>query len=512
MKNTLRQSMAWLHTWGGLLAGWLLFVIFVGGTIACFDRELDDWMRPSLHDIEGKPAPRFDAAMTLLRERAPDAHVWWAHVPAQRERAMEAYWMLDDGTQGKLTLDPRDASLVPGTAGGEFFFELHWNLHAGTIGMYIVGFAGMLMLVAIVSGVITHKRIFKDLVTFRPRAGGQRAWLDGHNLAGVIGLPFHLLIAYTGVIIFATSYVFGGLDTAYKGDLEKFFEEAGGFSERHETGRPLASLHSIDALVADAERRMGVPVDWASVEHPGDSSAVIAFGTDHSRRVAWDMQQVHYDAATGAFLQRTTPPTTGYTTYAFLGGLHMAQFGGSGLRWLYFLLGAAGCVMLATGMQVWVRKRAQKVARAGAWSGYGLVTGLNVAVVAGMPFAVAVMLIANRLLPATLPMRATAEIQAFFAAWILAGLYGAWRDRAGSGWRDLYALTALALAALPIVNLLTTTDSHLLATITRGAWSLAAVDLVALGCAGMFAWLARRTHAGREADAVRVAGSIEGAA
>jgi uncharacterized iron-regulated membrane protein len=319
MKNSLRQSMAWLHTWSGLLAGWLLFVIFVGGTLACFDREIDDWMRPSLHDIEGVAAPKFDAVFANLHAQVPEAHAWWAHVPSSRERAMEAYWSLDDGAEGKRTFDPRTGTPVPEVAGGEFFFELHWNLHAGTLGMFIVGFTGMLMLVALVAGVITHRRIFKDFFTFRPRTGGQRAWLDGHNLTGVLGLPFHLLIAYTGVIIFATSYITGGIDTAYRGDLERFFEDAGDFMERADAGKPLSRLHSVDALVADAERRMGVPVDWASVHHPDDASATIAFGTDHSRRVAWDMQQVQYDAATGTFLHHAKSPSEGYLTYSFLG-------------------------------------------------------------------------------------------------------------------------------------------------------------------------------------------------
>ncbi|MBW3551675.1 MAG: PepSY domain-containing protein [Proteobacteria bacterium] len=492
MKNSLRQSMAWLHTWSGLITGWLLFVIFVAGTLSCFDRELDDWMRPSLHEIDGTPGPKFDAAMAAMRERAPEAHVWWAHVPAERERAMEAYFMLDDGTQGKQTLDPRTGAAVPETAGGEFFFDLHWNLHAGTFGMYVVGLAGMLMLVALVAGVITHRRIFKDIFTFRPHAGGQRAWLDGHNITGVLGLPFHLMIAYTGVIIFATSYVFGGLNTAYGGDLERYFQEAGGSYERPEVGQPLARLHSIDTLVTDAERRMGVPVDWASVEHPDDASAVIAFGTDHSRRVAWDMQQVIYDAATGEFLHHTRPPATGYLTYSFLGGLHMVQFGGAALRWLYFLLGLTGCVMLASGMQVWVRKRAQRVAAAGALSGYGLVLGLNVGVVAGMPFACAVLLLANRLLPADLNARAEAEIAVFCGAWIIAALWGAWRTRSARGWRDLFAATAAALAAIPLVNLATTDASHLLVTVPGGEWALASVDLTVLLLAAGFGWLARQ--------------------
>ena len=51
MKNTFSQSMAWLHTWGGLIVGWVLFAIFLGGTLACFDKELDYWMRPALHHL-----------------------------------------------------------------------------------------------------------------------------------------------------------------------------------------------------------------------------------------------------------------------------------------------------------------------------------------------------------------------------------------------------------------------------------------------------------------------------
>src|SRR5690606_1167627 len=159
MKESFLKSMAWLHTWSGLLVGWLLFVIFVGGTIACFDAELDDWMRPALHATAAPQTPRFDAAFALSRQQAPDAHVWWAHRGDSRDRALESYWVLDDGTEGQVALDPGTGEPVPGTAGGEFFFTLHYNLHAGLPGMYLVGLAGMLMLVALIAGVLIHKRI-----------------------------------------------------------------------------------------------------------------------------------------------------------------------------------------------------------------------------------------------------------------------------------------------------------------------------------------------------------------
>lgn len=499
MKNSFLQSMAWLHTWAGLLVGWLLFVIFVGGTLACFDKELDDWMRPALHGTAVPARTHFDAAMDWAQAQAPDAHAWWVHAGTARDRAMKASIALDDGSQISRALDPGTGAVLADTAGGSFFFTLHYNLHAGTAGMYVVGLAGMLMLVALVAGVLVHRRLFKDFFTFRPGAGGQRAWLDGHNVTGVLGLPFHLMVAYTGVAIFVASYMVGGLQAGYGGDADRFWHEAGDYYEREAVGRPLPRRHSIDALVADAQRRMGAPVDWASVHHPGDASAVIQFGTRHDRRVAWDMQQVSYDAGDGRFLHRTDPPGGGFTTYAFLGGLHMVQFGGSALRWLYFLMGLSGCVMIASGMQVWVAKRAARIAQAGPLSGYALVQGLNLGVVGGMPLACVSLLLANRLLPATLPDRAAAEVAVFCTVWAGAAVYGAWRSRRG-GWRRLFGAIALALAALPLVNAATAPRSHVLATLARGEVALAAVDLTALALATGFAWLALR---GRGAASVR---------
>jgi Uncharacterized iron-regulated membrane protein len=43
----LRLALNWFHTWFGLFAGGLLFVIFWAGTLSVFDREIDRRMMPS---------------------------------------------------------------------------------------------------------------------------------------------------------------------------------------------------------------------------------------------------------------------------------------------------------------------------------------------------------------------------------------------------------------------------------------------------------------------------------
>lgn len=49
------------------------------------------------------------------------------------------------------------------------------------------------MLVALVSGIVIHRHLFRDFFAFRP-VGSRRAWLDGHNASAVLLLPFHLMI------------------------------------------------------------------------------------------------------------------------------------------------------------------------------------------------------------------------------------------------------------------------------------------------------------------------------
>lgn len=491
MKNSFSQSMAWLHTWAGLIVGWLLFVIFVGGTIACFDAELDRWMRPGM-TAQAPARPAVERVIDALQKEQGDAHAWYVYLPTQRFPALKGDAYHDDGRYEVHAYDAATGARLQDTAGGEFFFTLHYNLHAGTIGMYLVGLAGMMMLVAIVTGVVVHKRIFKDLFLFRFRAGGQRAWLDGHNLTGVLGLPFHLMIAYTGVAIFVASYMPAGLRTGYGGDAEKFYQEVAPSPHRQEMHRPPPSRAPLWPMIEDARRRLRADPWLVSVEHPADASTIVGVGLDHSRHVAWNWRTAYYDGVTGASLGESPPPGAAYHTYNFLGGLHMVQFGGMAFRWLYFALGLSGCAMLACGMQVWVEKRAKQVAAAGALSGYGLVRALNVGVVAGLPFAAVSMLWANRWLPADVAGRGDWEIRTFCIAWPLAAIWAIARLRRGKPWRDLFAATSMLMIGLPFVSMFVAERGALPRTLADGDWRMAMVDSTLLALGIGFAWLARR--------------------
>lgn len=499
---SLRQSMSGLHTWGGLLPSWLLFVIFFAGSLACFDKELERWMRPALHQ-PGVTSLTADQVRDWLHERAPNAHAWWMRPPSEREPFWWAGWEPEEGAEfQRFALDAATGEVLTDTVGGMFFFTLHYELHAGMPGMYIVAIAAMAMLIALVSGVIIHRRIFKDFFTLRPAANGQRAWLDAHNLFGVLGLPFHLLIAYTGLVIFVVFYMPAGLKVAYQDDFGALFRESTGYFERGEVGRPAGPPTSLDTLLADARQRWGGgEPGWISVHYPYDEAAVVDLRNWVSSRVTDFQWTLSYDASSGELLHEQKPYGAGYQAQSWLTGLHMAQFGGTPVRLLYLLLGLAGCAMLVGGLRVWLAKHEAR-------GGYGivLVRALNGAVIGGLPLASLALLWGNRLLPAGLAERSRAEAMVFVGAWLLVALWAVLRQGSGRLGRDLYGVGAVLALGLPVLNALTSSQGHLGATLARGDWALAGIDLSLLGV-GLFCALLGWRH--RQPGEVRQASRRE---
>ena len=168
MKGSLTQSMSWLHTWCGLLLGWMLFAIFLTGTLAVFDKEINWWMQPELVDRAQSPAAAANVAQRWLMDNHADQSNWNISLPTERTPALSV--SVGERRRGAVStqLDPvSGATIEPReTIGGNFFFHFHYTLHLPrTLGVWVVGFAAMAMLVALISGIIIHKKIFKDFFT-----------------------------------------------------------------------------------------------------------------------------------------------------------------------------------------------------------------------------------------------------------------------------------------------------------------------------------------------------------
>ncbi|TRX73696.1 PepSY-associated TM helix domain-containing protein [Pseudomonas mangiferae] len=493
MKEGFRQSMAWLHTWSGLLLGWLLFAIFLTGTASYFREEIDHWMRPDRHALDAR-ALNLEKVVASLERQAPDAPSWTLTLPDERRPVVKAFWPGGEGRRfGSATLNPAtgDALDEDATRGGEFFYAFHFQLwHVSPItGRIIVGLATLSMFVALITGIVTHKKIFKDFFTLRPRKG-QRSWLDGHNVSAVLSLPFHLLITFSGLVMLMHIYMpWPGLaQYGQKQRLELYSELSPRVQPIPRSGQA-APLPALEPLLERARAHWnGVAVGGLVVHNPGDANARIeVLGSDggHVSRMAPRL----VFGADGQVLEEVRSPATVATLYHTLYGLHMGRFAEPLLRWLYIVCGLSGCFMIASGLVLWVVKRAaQSAKQAKADAGLRLVRALNVGALAGLPVAMAAYLWANRLLPAGLGERAAWEVHVFFITWSLALLHP-WLRPHKRAWVEQLGLGAALLGGIPLLDL-----ACGLLSLPGGwryaDWILGGFDLACLGLGVLLGWLA----------------------
>ncbi len=513
MKNGFRQSMAWLHTWTGLLVGWLLLLIFMAGTASYYREEISRWMLPELPASTVSTDVAAQRAVHFLREHAGNAETWFVTLPDPRNPAMRMFWRnpasmvkppaeggkrrrRGGGRFGDATVDPTTGEKLQAreTRGGDFFYRLHFDLHYIPVlwARYLVGFCAMFMLVAIITGVITHKKIFKDFFTFRPDKG-LRSWLDFHNVSAVMALPYHAMITYTGIVTLMVMYLPWGIKVAYPQDEAAFFSEAfGGLPEVSAPAEGRAVALPISQFLDDARSHWdGADVAGFSVTHPGAGNAVIDIRQRDGRRLSNDTPALRYDMVSGQLLQESPSAGAATATRGVMYGLHLARFADWGLRALFFLSGLIGCLMVASGVVLWAVKERPRHAKTGR-TGFGLrlVDALNIGAVAGLPIAFAAYFLGNRLLPLDMVARADAEVSVFFQAWAAALLAAfVWPKRMMWTWQ-LY-LGAALFALIPVVNALTT-HAHLGVTIRSGDWILAGFDLVMIAFGAMLAMCAWR--------------------
>lgn len=499
MSGLFRQSMAWLHTWVGLLLGWLLYFMFITGTAGYLDTEIDRWMNPELppSQLSLPAAPLVRHALEHLDSHAPGAERWFISLPLSRNDPYpRVFWSGAQGeniqASGDRLLDAGSGEVLSGrdTAGGQALYRMHWKLHylPEAVADWAVGIATLFMLVALVTGVIVHKKIFADFFTFRP-GKGQRSWLDAHNLVSVISLPFQLMITYSGLIFMMFVYL-PLIISAWYGPGEEnhqaFFDEVFSTPAQLEASGQPASLTDLGPVVSAAQQHwLDQPVASLEIRHPGDTNARIIVRGDFAAGPLRAVDMLVFDGVTGQLLAEQR--ARGSNAKAFrdlMLGLHEGLFADSLLRGLYVFFGLLGASMIATGLVLWTVKRRQRDDH----FGLRLVERLNVATIIGLPLAIAGYFWANRLLPLAMNQRAEWEVHCLFLVWLLAFIHASLRPLSAV-WREQSWAAALLFALLPAVNALTT-PRHLVQSLAARDWMMAGFDLGLLSLGAGFALLA----------------------
>ncbi|MEM8797843.1 MAG: PepSY-associated TM helix domain-containing protein, partial [Pseudomonadota bacterium] len=371
-----------VHGWAGTILGILVYVCIFTGSIVVFEDEIDTWSQGIVehHETLGsnvdahfrRHASSVDKAyqeeVSIFRISEGDIrYVFHTH-----EKHPETGELVDAGVQ--ITIDPETGNVLerqegilqdfpapPGDALAEFWVDLHVSLYMpNPYGLILVGILGLMMMAASISGILIHKHVFRDAfigVRDRSRLVGAR---DFHVLAGTWGLPFALILAFTGAFFgFAEELGIPLLAfAAFDGDQLAMIETILGHQE--EADLSAAPLTNLDAIMADAAARVGSVVEFVNILHYGTASAKVSVFFVPSDG-ALSNTVLGYNGVTGAFLGEMPSfgqvPSVGSTLISIIAPLHFGNFAGFASKIVWLIMGIAMTYVAASGLLLWTKRR-----------------------------------------------------------------------------------------------------------------------------------------------------------
>ncbi len=360
MRSGTIRGWAFVHKWTSLISTAFLLMLCITGLPLIFHDEIDAALNPEEWQAANPEGPRLTLDEILdiaLANRSGEVPVYMSFdterpvvnvttAPSATASVSEMHFASFDVTSGDL---------VPPAAKGEtvmdFILRLHTDMFLELPGTLFLGFMGLLLVAAIVSGVVLYAPFMRKLNfgVLRTEQSSRVKWLDYHNLLGIVATGWLLVVGLTGVI-----------NTLEAPILDAWRDTA------------LADL--IDDLASDeiatATASLDAAVNHARTQAPDMELQFVAFpGTDFSTRRHY---AIFFHGASPATERIITPVLVDATSGASSGlrdmpwfvqalslsrPLHFGDYGGLLLKLIWALLDIATIIILGTGLYLWVAKK-----------------------------------------------------------------------------------------------------------------------------------------------------------
>lgn len=481
---SIRQLLSPVHGWMGLLLGWLLYFMFFMGTLSYFKDEINIITMPHAYQTIGKTTDNdIVQALDYVDTHHSDADRVFIYSGDERNPLRIGVQTSGGRENYKQYVATREGFLQSSghSLGGEFFYRLHFDLHYIPViwARYLVGIAGFMMLIAIITGVIIHKKFFKDFFTFRARKG-HRSWLDAHNALSVLPLPFHLMIAFTGIITLVNMYLpYSEKIANISPDTHSQYYAFDWWAKKTDEAKP-ATTPNILPIIHHAKSSWGLhanhDIKIVSINHFNTTSAQISIETRNDKHFSRLSTFNIYDYQ-GNFIRSNPKYPKGLLAQKAIVGMHQGRVMGMPMRFALFLLGLSGTAMIATGLVMWTVKKKNQL-KGKKHLGFYLTNKTNAGVIIGVPLATIIFMWANRLLPNDMINRDKTEILIFFislATSIIISLF----LNAKKSWMILALTTSLLCFAFPVLSIILT-NRGIINSIFSNDWVFVFFDLTIL--------------------------------
>lgn len=357
------KAWAWLHKWSSLVCTVFMLLLCLTGLPLIFHHEIGHLLGTEVEAPQMAPGtPHLPVDQLLATANAvhperivqfssPDeetGNFWFFTLTKTPEPTDDFRSVAVDARTGQILATPRfDEGFM------WVMFKLHVDLFAGLPGKLFLGFMGLLLLVAIVSGVVLYAPFMRklDFGTVRRERTPRLKWLDLHNLLGIVTLVWALVVGATGMI------------NTWADLMIKYWQ--------YDQLSALLAPYKDQPVVSPAERApVQKTLDAALAHAPGMKVSFAAYpGTAFSSPhhitfylrgteplTSRLLQPVLVDARTA---QVTAAPRMPWYLTALLVSqpLHFGDYGGMPMKIIWALLDIATIVVLGSGLYLWLKRR-----------------------------------------------------------------------------------------------------------------------------------------------------------
>jgi len=472
-----------LHSWSGFALGLFVYFVVFTGSVALFDNEIKAWEDTAarLHVVE-KPVDFHPLLENFVSETAADGELLavFAYFPAPDTPYYSAFTRVRpaEGPVEEMTRrwNPATGEVLPERGEGlsRWLLDIHrdlmWPTALGgtTAGRTLVGIAGIVLMLSVLTGVILHAKMAKELFTLRVDRSVRLKWQDLHKVIGVWGLPFHAMIAFTGAFLGVIAILAPIVAViAFKGDTEALISAvAGGPREPAGVAAPMVPIDEVATLRHELTQ---TPPSFVLVSNWGDAAATydVYFDADRTLSIyeGRSVSAVSGEPVANPNLDDASPSEAVTNAIA---PLHYGTYGGLALKFVYLALGLALSAIVATGLMMWLERRLHGGEGVRSAAFYRALSRISAGATAGLPLATAALFVFDRLYFGSPEGRLAAIGSTYFGVLSAAIVWSVLQRNEYQTVRRLLAATGLALLLAPLANMATTGVDHWAAALTPG--------------------------------------------
>jgi uncharacterized iron-regulated membrane protein len=363
MHTRTLKTWTWLHKWSSLVCTVFMLLLCLTGLPLIFHHEIGHLLgtevEPKLMPAD-TPHLRLDEILKTANARHPERIVQFAsQADDNKDLWFVTLTLTPEPTDDfkSIAVDARTGEILDRPPVDEGFmwvmFKLHVDLFAGLPGKLFLGLMGLLLLIAIVSGVVLYAPFMRklDFGEVRRNRSNRVKWLDLHNLLGIVTLVWALVVGSTGMI------------NTWADLIVKYWQYS-------ELSALLAPYKGQPTVALEGRASVQKSMQAAMAQAPGMTVSFIAFpGTAFSSPhhttfflrgdeplTSRLLQPVMVDAQSGEVT--AAPKLPWYLTALLVSQpLHFGDYGGMPMQIIWALLDIATIFVLGSGLYLWLKRR-----------------------------------------------------------------------------------------------------------------------------------------------------------